>query len=135
MGTWGVGMPTSLKLDEFANHVWATFGERPYMVGSATRKITYRDVDVRIILPDKAWSHWFPNMAPMSTEACWHGDPKWRALVLAFSELGRQMTGLPIDFQVQPATYAGRMYPGPRYPLGNRFDYYSVPKRMKGKQK
>jgi hypothetical protein len=33
-------------------------------------------------------------------------NPKWTALCLAFAELGKKMTGLPIDFQIQQQTYA-----------------------------
>jgi hypothetical protein len=39
-----------------------------------------------------------------------HRNAKWIALVLAFSALGKQMTGLPIDFQIQQQTLANETY-------------------------
>jgi len=35
-------------------------------------------------------------------------------LCLAFSALGKQMTGLPIDFQIQPTTWANEKFKGSR---------------------
>lgn len=55
------------------------------------------------------------------------GDPshqiggKWVSLCMAYAALGRQMTGLPIDFQIQQMTRANRLYPSrghPRFALG-----------------
>lgn len=54
------------------------------------------------------------------------GDPlrgpnngKWVALCMAFSALGKEMTGLPIDFQIQRRTDANKKYPKqPRFALG-----------------
>lgn len=122
MGTWGCGMPASLYLDQFADHVGAVFGARVYMVGSATHSTAWRDVDVRVLLGDREWKRLFPKLDPRHTsEYHWHLDAKWVALTLAFSELGKRLTGLPIDFQVQPARYANEYYPPPacpRNPIG-----------------
>ena len=41
-------------------------------------------------------------------------SPKYAAIVLAFCALGKEMTGLPIDFQIQPQSYANKAYPNPR---------------------
>jgi hypothetical protein len=41
-----------------------------------------------------------------------HCNAKWVALTLAFSALGAQMTGLPIDFQIQQTTHANRKHEG-----------------------
>lgn len=102
----GVGMPAALKLDEFGAHVDSVFGWNPMHVGSSLKnKRDWRDVDVRLILPDDEYEAWG------------FGDPrypefneKWVAMVLAFSALGREMTGLPIDFQIQQMTRANNMY-------------------------
>jgi hypothetical protein len=109
----GVGMPAILLLEEFGSQVWNAFGEPPFLVGSALAGKQWRDVDVRLILDDGEY------------EALGLGDPrrthvngKWVALCLAFSALGRQMTGLPIDFQIQQQTYANKTYDGPRSSLG-----------------
>ena len=39
-----------------------------------------------------------------------HNNAKWVAFTLAFSALGKQMTGLPIDFQIQQTSHANRLY-------------------------
>lgn len=101
MGKWGVGMPAALKLEQFAEAVHDAFGEWPHQVGSSLTSSTWRDVDVRLILDDDRY------------ERMGFGDPKqpqnsmkWVAYVRAFSALGQEMTGLPIDFQIQQQTTA-----------------------------
>jgi hypothetical protein len=103
----GVGMPETLWLDEFGSKVWDAFGGPPYLVGSALtgQKGKWRDVDVRVILSDEEYAAWG------------FGDPlyerqnaKWIVLCLAFSALGKQMTGLPIDFQIQQQTHANELF-------------------------
>ena len=39
-----------------------------------------------------------------------HTNRKWRALCIVFSDYGRRITGLPIDFQLQQRTHANREY-------------------------
>lgn len=104
----GVGMPAGLYL-----HVWSAFGQCPHLVGSALYGKQWRDVDVRLILPDEDY------------EAIGLGDPKrahqspmWVSLCLAYSALGKAMTGLPIDFQIQQMTLANEQYSGARSSLG-----------------
>lgn len=109
----GVGMPASLYLDEFGVQVKNTFGSYPYLVGSAMYGKAWRDVDVRLILSDEeyaAWGFGCPNNP--------HTNGKWVGLVLAFSALGQQMTGLPCDFQIQQQSFANARYSGPRNTLG-----------------
>jgi hypothetical protein len=111
-----VGMPAALYLEEFGSKVWDAFDHTPYLVGSAlVPKGPYRDVDVRVMLDDETWIKWFPDIPPDSDESIWHRTPKWVALTMAFSELGRSMTGLPIDFQIQPSTYANKEYSSPEH--------------------
>ena|SRR5688500_8957268 len=117
-----VGMPGWLLLNVWADLVQDAFGETPYLVGSATRRKTWRDVDVRLILADDLYAaafplrrgHTHPHPTPVGTA--------WSAVAMAFSALGRQLTGLPIDFQVQSQAQANRE-PGAaaRIPLGMRF--------------
>jgi hypothetical protein len=101
----GVGMPETVLLDEFGYLVWSAFDHYPYHVGSSVMNKTWRDVDVRLILEDEEY------------ERMELGDPKrpqenkkWVALTLAFSALGKAMTGLPIDFQIQQQTDANTTY-------------------------
>ena len=42
---------------------------------------------------------------------------KLSAVTLAFAALGKEMTGLPIDFQVQQQSHANKAYPGLRSAL------------------
>jgi len=109
----GVGMPATLLLEEFGSQVWHAFGTPPYLVGSALEGKQWRDVDVRLILSDTEYAAMFH-----SEPAREHVNGKWVALCLAFSALGRQMTGLPIDFQIQQQTHANKTYDGPRSSLG-----------------
>lgn len=107
---WGVGMPAMLYLEHFGSILWDAFGQPPYLVGSALIGITWRDVDVRIILDDEEYNSLF---------GCEKAKPerenvKWSAYCLAFSELGNRMTGLPIDFQVQRQSDANEQFKGPR---------------------
>lgn len=109
----GTGMPTSLYLDQFGSHVYDVFDDFPYLVGSALRGKKWRDVDVRLILADEEYEEWgFGD--PRYT----HRNEKWVAMVLAFSALGKHMTGLPIDFQIQQRSYANELYPFYRSALG-----------------
>lgn len=104
-----VGMPEYLKLLKFGQKVYDAFGAVSYHVGSSLTTKSWRDVDVRLILPDETYSSLGlgdPNNP--------YSSPKWVALVLAFSALGKEMTGLPIDFQIQQRTWANEKYDGPR---------------------
>lgn len=112
MGKHGVGMPAAIYLDQFGRLVRDTFDAMPYQVGSSLDTTAWRDVDVRLILSDDAYAAWgFGD--PERT----HCNARWVALTLAFSALGKQMTGLPIDFQIQQQTAANAKYPGKRNAL------------------
>lgn len=102
----GIGMPTSLYLQDFGELLRQVFGEAAYHVGSSLTEATWRDVDVRVMLDAEQYA------------AMGFGDPdrphesaRWCAYAMAFSELGRRLTGLPIDFQVQETATANRQFP------------------------
>lgn len=79
-------------------------------VGSTLQRPDWRDVDVRIILRDAAYDHLAQGVAP-------------RRLSLPLSMWGQQVTGLPIDCQLQPQRLATAKYSTnqhPRNPLGVR---------------
>jgi hypothetical protein len=107
-------MPASITLDWFAREVDAFFGHAPYLVGSATRTTKWRDVDVRLILPDEEFDALFGEL---TEPRCL--NLKWNAACLAFTALGRDMTGLPIDFQIDRRTEANEQYHGRRHALHN----------------
>lgn len=92
-------VPDIVLLRSWGRDVYLMFGEMPYNVGSSLdsyldrTKPGYRDVDVRVMLDAERWAAF--------------ADPTFRRyLHLAVSLWGRQVTGLPIDFQVQLVTEA-----------------------------
>ncbi len=102
----GVGMPAWLLLNQFGRVVFDAFGEWPYLVGSATHGKRWRDIDVRLILADEDFERWCGKLEhPLAA------NPRWSAFCLAFSYLGEQMTGLPVDFQIQQRTDANKEFP------------------------
>jgi hypothetical protein len=104
-------MPAGIWLQKFGMIVRDYFGHPPYHVGSSLDRKDWRDIDVRLILPDDEFEAMFGSVKNAI------GDPKLSAITLAFSALGKEMTGLPIDFQIQSTTHANRAYPGPRSAL------------------
>jgi len=109
----GTGMPTSLYLEEFGSQVWAAFGEPPYLVGSALFGKQWRDVDIRLILDDKEYER-----LGLGDPELPHHNGKWVSLCMAYAALGKQMTGLPIDFQIQQMTHANKKFAGGRSAIG-----------------
>ncbi len=104
-------MPAGIWLTKFGTLVREYFGHVPYHVGSSLDSKTWRDVDVRLILPDAAFAARYGTNPSSGT------NRRLAAITLAFSALGKEMTGLPIDFQIQPQTWANEKYPGPRSAL------------------
>lgn len=97
------GMPAGIWLQKFGVIVADYFGHTPYHVGSSLKTKDWRDVDVRLILPDAEFAARFGEHAQ-------HTDARLAAITLAFSALGSQMTGLPIDFQIQSVSHANGEY-------------------------
>ena len=90
------------------------FGHSPYLVGSCEQgDRDYRDVDVRLILPDDEFDTIFGGKEFVWHIFCW-----------AVAEWLHKVTGLPIDFQAQRMTEANEKYGDlaqhPRNPLGTR---------------
>lgn len=104
-----IGQPQGMLLNQFGMLLWDAFGEVAYHVGSSLttgKTRDWRDVDVRILLPDETWE----SMGLGNPENP-HTNRKWRALCITFSEYGRHLTGLPIDFQLQQSSHANANYP------------------------
>lgn len=92
-------------LDQWGRQLREAFGETAYLVGSAGRgDVHYRDVDVRMLDPLKLGNR------PLAR----------RTLNVALSLWGRQVTGLPIDFQFQPASEFHEYDDETRNPMGPR---------------
>jgi hypothetical protein len=116
MGKAGIGMPAALLLDEFGSLVQDAFGGAGYgvyQVGSSLRTTAWRDVDVRLILSDEEYA-----ALGLGDPEHPHQNARWVALVRAFCALGREITGLPIDFQIQQQTHANAKHAGTRSALG-----------------
>lgn len=102
-----VGQPQGMLLNEFGMRLWDVFGEVAYQVGSSLGEKTtgWRDVDVRVMLDDSVW-----EQMGLGNPENPHTNRKWRSLCIVFSDYGRHLTGLPIDFQLQQRTYANANY-------------------------
>jgi hypothetical protein len=100
-------MPATLKLEQFGELLHDAFGEVPYQVGSSLETTTWRDVDVRVMLDDETYA-----AMGFGDPVYSHHNAKWVAFTLAFSALGREMTGLPVDFQIQQTTRANEQFGG-----------------------
>lgn len=94
----------------------------PYLVGSVLERADFRDVDVRVILLDKQWDRMF-GKGEAETDGGAHQDARWLAVCSAFSHWLSDVSGLPVDFQIQRMTEANAN-PGNegkfRNPLGVR---------------
>lgn len=123
-GQLGVGAHGAFMLEVFGHLVESAFGHVPYVVGSATFSKTWRDVDVRVILPQRMYRALFID--PLAQPFAGHASvalshlgahTRWSVICAAFTALGKEITGLPIDFQVQSQAEANA-YDGPRVPIG-----------------
>lgn len=99
-------------LDDWGNALRQAFPTAfgAYHVGSSMKSADWRDIDVRIILPDTDYISLAAVVKP-------------RRLNLMLTIWGQRVTGLPIDCQLQPQSFANDNYPSaehPRNPLGRR---------------
>lgn len=101
-------MPEELKLHEFGALLFAAFGSTAYHVGSSLVGKAWRDVDVRLILSDDEYA----AAGFGDPTRPWHSE-RWVATVRAFAACGREMTGLPVDFQIQQQSWANEKFPSP----------------------
>lgn len=88
-------------------------GKHAYLVGSATERADFRDVDVRLILEDEEFDRRFGS-GDGADEAF------WGLFCLAVSSYLSTVSGLPVDFQVQRMTEANQKFAKPRNPIGTK---------------
>ena len=114
----GVGMPAYMKLDAFARELRHIFPECTgvFLVGSALYSKQWRDIDIRVMLPDAEYEREF---GPYPEHQPQYSSPRWNALCCALSCWGSEMTGLPIDCQIQDTTRANDENPKVRSALGS----------------
>jgi hypothetical protein len=87
-----------------------------YLVGSCLEKPDWRDVDVRCLMDDAVFDTLFPNTRD---GVSWEIDHRWLLINTSLALTLKHKTGLPIDFQIHPITWANKRYPHqPRDALG-----------------
>jgi len=124
-----VGAPAIFELTQCCQQINDAFGHYGcYLVGSSLARPDWRDVDVRFIMADDEFAKLFPaveNVKGRNSESWvsgnWEFDPRWLLLNVSISQWLRSVTGLPVDFQIQPQTHANARHKGPRHALGLRF--------------
>lgn len=111
-----VGAPAIFKLDLACAHLNRAYGEGYgcYLVGSALQHVGWRDIDVVLILDDEAFQREFPSAEIRVFEL----DVKWQLVCVGLSMVISEQTGLPIDFKIQPQSWANERHKGPRHALG-----------------
>ena len=104
----------------FGRVVREAWQETPYQVGSSLRSGEIpRDIDVRVMISQSEFQQRFPGTNVERRHVC----EQWRAQMMVWSEWGRQLTGLNIDFQVEPKEDADMRFPNEeRRPIGGRLD-------------
>lgn len=109
-----IGAPHFFNLSQACAMIAAAFGSHVYLVGSAITRRDYRDVDVRLILPDESFDRMFPGIS-----TGWYLDARWSLMCSSISLWLSHHTSLPVDFQVQRQTEANaENVRAPRHPLG-----------------
>ena len=95
------------RLNHACQIVWEAFGGETYLVGSTLETEVWHDVDVRTILADDEFDALFKGRLYF-----------WSLTCLGIGTYLRQMTGLPIDYQIQRMTEANAKHGGIRNPIG-----------------
>jgi hypothetical protein len=123
-----IGAPACFALEmacKYVQEAFAPSGDRGlaqiYIVGSALERADWRDVDVRMILDDATFSAMFPGALIDTGAATWEFDARWTLMCVAISQWMAKQTGLPIDFQFQPMTWANTRHDKRRHPAGLRY--------------
>jgi len=119
-----IGAPACFALEMACKTVAEAFFEPAsfvgmYVVGSCLHDPLFRDVDVRMIMSDEVFARTFPRA--QLHNASWEFDPRWTLMTTAISKWLSDQTGLPVDFQFQPMTFANEHHKGPRHPVGMKY--------------
>lgn len=108
-----VGSPGYFLLNQACLAVNAAFDTTCFLVGTAVSYRSWRDVDVRAIVPDEQYERLFAGITGQPRI-----HPLWSLLCSSTSLWLGQATGLPVDFQVQSQSISTRYAGCPRVPLG-----------------
>ena len=116
-----IGAPACFLLEEACQFLNRAFDGQCYVVGSVLERPDWRDVDIRMMMKDDDFMALFPDVNHLDNGS-WEFDARWIVLTTAISEQLKRKTGLPVDFQFQPMTFAnkhhGRAAKKPRNPVG-----------------
>ncbi len=111
-----IGAPACFKLEQAIRHVAQAFGAYKdeynsgiYLVGSCLEQADWRDVDIRFMMDDRQFKELFPR-----AQGHWEHDERWLLLTVCISDWLSKQTGLPIDFQFQPASHGNEKHGGKR---------------------
>ena len=122
-----IGAPACFALELACKHIQDAFspkGDRRlgqiYIVGSVLEHADWRDVDVRMMLDDTSFAELFPDVQMDTGSAVWEFDSRWTLMCTAIAQWMSRETGLPIDFQFQPTTWANDRHNGSRHAAGLR---------------
>jgi hypothetical protein len=116
--------PDMNRLDWACRPIADAFGTALYLVGSALIRPDYRDIDVRLILPDEDVERLFGVDGAHGTPAAPTPHRLQLLLHIALSDLIAKAANLPapVDFQIQSMTEANVPEHGHREPIGIRWD-------------
>lgn len=104
-----IGAPEMFNLNHACRSIAEAFDEIPYLVGSALEKRDFRDVDIRLMLPDAEFERLFGK-----DEHTNFYNGLWSLFNASLSEWLGKRTGLPVDFQIQKRSAANKEYEGQR---------------------
>jgi hypothetical protein len=114
-----IGAPAVFLLELCCQQINDAFGDYGcYLVGSALERQNWRDVDVRFIMDDDEFRKLFPDT--YTDSVLWEFNPRWTIINAGIAEWIKGRTGLPIDFQIQPQTWANERHDKQRSALGIR---------------
>lgn len=96
-----VGAPEIFSLEHCCHFVSEAFGgDMCYLVGSATERRDFRDVDIRMIMGDLKFKTLFGDHKNGSVMMF------WSLICTSISEYLQKRTGLKVDFQIQSMSMA-----------------------------
>lgn len=96
-------MPQGERLDIACLIIHQAFGHHAILVGSALDGRDFRDVDVRLVLPDDDFRAMFKHDPPS-------GNALWSLMCSSISAYLSDASGLPVDFQIQSNAWAEQRY-------------------------
>jgi hypothetical protein len=112
-----IGAPEFFDLNQACRVIVDAYGARLYLVGSSLVKRDYRDVDLRLILPDEDFAAMFPGLSVRTLSGVWlvctrpDHDARWSLMCSSISLYLSKHSGLKVDFQVQQMKAANAEYP------------------------